>query len=162
MVLEKALESLLDRNEIQPVHPKGNQSWMFIGRTDAEAETPILWPPEAKSWLIVKDTDAGKDRRQEKKGMTEDEMVGWHHGLSGHVFEQTPWDGEGHGNLECCSPWGCKESDMTEQLNNKRAWTAFSPRGNFSSTFCCTQVFSHETRLSHPSAKKTQWYLSNL
>ena len=86
VVLEKTLESPLDGKEIQPVHPKGNQSWVFIGRTDAEAETPILWPPNAKSWLICKDPDAGKDWRHEEKGMTEDEMVGWHHQLNGHEF----------------------------------------------------------------------------
>ena len=87
VVLEKTLESPLDSKEIQPAHPKGNQSWIFIGRTDAEAETPILWPPDAKNWLIEKDPDAGKDWRQEEKGMTEDEMVGWHHRLNGHEFE---------------------------------------------------------------------------
>ena len=87
MVLEKTLESPLDRREIQPVHPKGNQSWIFIERTDAEAETPILWPPNVKSWLIWKDPDAGKDWRQKEKGTTEDEMVGWHHWLNGHEFE---------------------------------------------------------------------------
>ena len=108
-----------DYREIQPVHPKGNQSWIFIGRTDAEAETSILWLPNAKNWLIGKDPDAGKDWRQEEKGMTEDEMVGWHHWLDGHDREQAPGVGDGQGSLECCSPWGCRESDMTEQLN----WT---------------------------------------
>ena len=87
VVLEKTLESPLDCKEIQPVHPKGNQSWIFIRRTDVEGETPILWPPDAKSWLIWKDADAGKDWRQEEKGMTEDEMIGWHHRLNGHEFE---------------------------------------------------------------------------
>jgi len=90
VVLEKTLESPLDCKEIQPVHPKGNQSWIFIGRTDAEAEAPILWPPDAKNWLIRKDPDARKDQRQEEKGITEDEMVGWHHQLNGHEFEQAP------------------------------------------------------------------------
>ena len=94
MVLEKTLESPLDCKEIKPVHPKGDQSWVFIGRIDVEAETPILWLPHAKSWLIGKDPDAGKDRRQEEKGMTEDEMVGWHHRLDGHEFEQAPGVGE--------------------------------------------------------------------
>ena len=108
--------------EVKPVHPKGNQSWIFIGRTDAEAEAPILWPPDVKSRLIRKDADAGKDWRQEEKGATEDEMVGWHHWLNGHEFEQTLGDGEGQGSLVCCSPWGRKESDMTEWLNkNKKA-----------------------------------------
>ena len=89
VVLENTLESPLDFKEIKPVHPKGNQSWIFIGRTDAEAETPILWPPDVKNWLTGKDPDAGKDWRQEEKGMTEDEMVGWHHQLDGHEFEQS-------------------------------------------------------------------------
>ena len=97
VVLEKTLESPLDCKEIKPVDPKGNQSWIFIGRTDAEAETPILWPPDAKNWLTGKDPDAGKDWRQEEKGMAEDEMIGWHHWLNGHKFEQTLGDGEGEG-----------------------------------------------------------------
>ena len=117
VVLEETLESPLDCKEIQPVHPKGDQSCMFIGRTDVETETPILWPPDAKSWLIGKDPDAGKDWAQEEKGMTEDKMIGWHHRLKGHGFWQTPGVGDGQGSLVCCSPWGCKESDMTEQLN---------------------------------------------
>ena len=116
---EESLESLLDCKEIKPVYPKGNQSWMFIGRTDVEAEAPILWPLDAKSWLIWKDPDAGKDWRREEKGTTEDEMVGWHHQLNGHEFEWTLGVGDGQGGLVCCSPWGRKESDMTEQLN----WT---------------------------------------
>jgi len=103
--------------QIQPVHPKGNQSWMFTGRTDAEPETPILWPPDTKSWLIGKDSDGGKDRRQEK-GMTEDETVGWHHRLNGHKFEQVLGFGDGQGGLACCSPWGRKEVDTNEWLNN--------------------------------------------
>ena len=94
-----------------------NQSWIFIGRTDAEAETPILWPPDAKSWLTGKDPDAGKDWRWEEKGTTEDEMVGWHYRLGRHGFEQAPGAGDGQGGLACCSPWGCKESDTTEGLN---------------------------------------------
>ena len=118
VVLEKTLESPLDCKEIQPVHPKGNQSWIFIGRTDAEAETPILWLPDAKSWLTGKDPDSGKDWRQEK-GITQDEMVGWYHWLNGHEFEQALRAGDGHGRLARCSPWGRKESDTTEWLN----WT---------------------------------------
>ena len=119
VVLEKTLESPLDCNEIQPVHPKGDQSWVFIGRTDAEAETSILWPPHVKSWVTGNDFDAGKDCGQEVKGTTEDEMAGWHYRLDGREFEWTPGVGDGQGGLVCCSPWGCKESDMTEWLN----WT---------------------------------------
>ena len=104
LMLEKSLESPLDSMEIKPVSPKGNQSWIFIGRTDAEA--PILWPADLKSRLIGKDPDAWKDWRQEERGTTEDEMVGWHHRLDGHVFEQTPGDGDGQGSLVYCSPWG--------------------------------------------------------
>ena len=118
MVLKKTLESPLDYKEIHPVHLKGNQPWTFIGRTDAEAETSIFWPHDAKNWLTGKDPDAGKDWRWEEKGMTEDEMVGWHHWLNGHEFEQALGDSDRQGSLACCSPWGCKELDMTEQLNN--------------------------------------------
>ena len=118
VVLEKILESPLESKEIKPANPKGNQPWIFIGRTDAEAEAPILRPPDAKSWLIGKDPDAGKDWRQEEKGMTEQEMVGWHHQLNEYEFEQTQGDGEGQRSLACCSPWGHKESDMTELLND--------------------------------------------
>ena len=117
VVLEKTLECPLD-SKIKPVNPKGNQLWVLSGRTDAKAEAPILWPPDAKSWFIGKDPDAGKDWGQEEKGATEDQMVGWHHWLDGHEFEQTQGDTEGQRSLECCSSWGCKESDMTEGLNN--------------------------------------------
>ena len=117
VVLEKTLQSLLDCKEIKPVNPKGNQPWIFIGRTDAEAETPILWPPDVKNWLIGKDPDTGKDWRQEKRGTIEDEMVGWHHWLNGHEFEKAPGSGDGQESLACCSPWGCKGSDTTERLN---------------------------------------------
>ena len=126
VVLENTLESPLDSKEIKPVHPKGNQSWIFIGRTDAEA--PILWPPYAKNWLLGKDSDAGKDRRLEEKGTTEDEMVGWHHRLDGYKFEQAPGVGDGQGSLVCCSPWGGKELDTTEWLN----WTE-----DFTNEFMC-------------------------
>ena len=119
VVLEKTLESSLDCKEIKPVHPKRNQSWIFIGRTDAEAEAPILWPPDEKNWLFGKDPTVGKDWRQEKKGMTEDEMVGWHHQLDGYEFEPALGVGDRRGSLAYCSLWGCKESDTTEQLN----WT---------------------------------------
>ena len=119
VALEKTLESPLDCKEIQPVHAKGDQSCVFIGRTDVEAETSILWQPDAKSWLIWKDHDAGINWRQEEKGTTEDEMAGWHHRLNGHEFGETPGVGDGQGGLACCSPWGHKESDTTEWLN----WT---------------------------------------
>ena len=119
MVLEKTLESPLDSKEIKQVNPKRNQPWIIIGRTDADAEAPKLWLPDAKNWLIRKDPDTGKDWRQKEKGMTEDEMVGWHHQLNGHEFEQTPGVGNGQGSLGFC-PWGRKELDTTEQLN----WTS--------------------------------------
>ena len=119
VVLEKTLESPLDCKEIQPVHPKGDQSLVFIGRTDVEAETSILWPPDVKNWLIWKDPDVGKDWRQEEKGTAEVEMVGWHHRLDGHGFGWTPGVGDGQGGVACCSSWGCRESDTTERLN----WT---------------------------------------
>ena len=119
VVLEKTLESLFDSMEIQPVHPKGNQSWVFIGRTDVEAEIPILWPPDSKKWLIWKDPDTGKNWRQEEKGTTEDEMVEWHHRLNGHELGWTLGVGDGQGGLVRCSPWGHKQLDMTERLN----WT---------------------------------------
>ena len=116
VVPEKTLNSRLDGKEIKSVNPKGNQSWIFIGRIDAEAETPILWPLEAKNWLIGKDPDSGKDWRREK-GTTEDEMVGWHHRLHGHEFEQVSEVHDGQGRLARYSPWGRKELDITEQLN---------------------------------------------
>ena len=130
VVLEKTLESPLDCKEIQPVYSKGDQSWVFIGRTDAEAETTILWPLHAKSWLIGKYADAGRDWGQEEKGMTEDEMAEWHNRLDGREFEWTPGVGEGQGVLACCDSWALKESDMTEWLN----WTELNwgkgPRGS--------------------------------
>ena len=136
VVMKKTLESPLDCKEIKPVNPKGHQSWIFIGRTDAEAETPILWPPDGKSWLIWKDPDAGKDWRQEKKGTTEDEMVRWHRWFNRHEFGQALGDGEGQGSLEYCSPWGQKESDTTDRLNNNQ--------GNTARGWCQEdQVFSH-------------------
>ena len=114
VVLEKTLESPLDCKEIQPLHSKGDQPWVFFGRTDAKAETPILWPPHVKSWLIGKDSDAGRDWGQEEKKTTEDEMAGWHHWLDGREFEWTPGVGDGQWGLACCDSWGHKESDMTE------------------------------------------------
>ena len=117
VVLEKTLESPLDCEEIQPVHRSGNQSWIFIGRIDAEPETPILWSPDGKNWLIGKYPFAGKDWRLEEKGATEDEMIGWHYWCDGREFEQAPGVGDGQGSLACCSPLGCKESDTTKRLN---------------------------------------------
>ena len=119
VVLEKTPESPLDCKELKPVNPKANQSWIFIGRTDAEAEAPILWPLDTKNDSLEKYPDAGQDWRQEEKGTVEEEMVGWHHRLHGHEFEQAPRVGDGQGRLEFCSPRGRKESDRTEQLN----WT---------------------------------------
>ena len=125
----RLFESFLDCKEIQTVHLKGNQSWIFIGRTDAEAEAPILWPPDAKSQLTGKDPDAGKDWRQEEKGTIGDEMIGWHHQLDGHEFEQAPGVGDGQRSLACYSPWGHKESGTTERLN----WTEMLGRDLFTS-----------------------------
>ena len=145
VVLEKTLESSLDCKEIKPANPSGNQSWIFVGRTDAEAETSILWPPDVKSWLTGKDLDAGKDWRQEKKGTTEDGMVGWYHRLDGHEFEQAPGVGNGQGSLACCSSWGHKESDMSDLQN----WADFSffALFNFLQCFVC---FCHTTMgISH-------------
>ena len=122
VVLEKTLESVLDWKKIKLVNSKGNQYWIFIGRTEAEAKAPILWPPDAKKWFFGKDPDAGKDWRREEKGTAEDEMVGWHHRLNVHEVEWTPGVGDGQGGLACCDSWGPKESDMTEQLN----WTDWS------------------------------------
>ena len=123
VVLEKTLLSPLDCKEIQPVHSEGDQPLDFFGRNDAKAETPVLWPPHGKSWLIGKDSDVGRDWRQEEKGTTEDEMAGWHHWLDGHEFEWTPGVGDGQGGLACCDSWDHKESDMTERLN----WTELKP-----------------------------------
>ena len=117
VVLEKTLDSPVDCKEIKPVNPKGNQPWIFTGRTDSEVKTPILWPPDEKKWLNGKDPDSGKDWRQEEKGMTEDEMVGWHHLLNGHEFEQAPGVGERQGSLAWCSPWGHKALDTNSELN---------------------------------------------
>ena len=142
-VLEKTLESPLDCKEIQPVHPKGNQSWLFIGRTDVEAETPRLWPPDAKSWLIGKDPDAGKDWGQEEKGKTEGEMAGWHHRLNGHGFGWSLGVGDGQGGLACCDSWGRKESDTTERLN----WTELN----------WTKMVASEVIISSPQKTHCVW-----
>ena len=119
VVLEKTVESPSDCKEIQPVHSKGDQPWVFFGSYDTKAETLALWPPDGKSWLIGKDSDAGRDWRQEKEGSTEAEMAGWHHRLNGHESERTLGVGDGQGGLACCNSWGSKESDTTERLN----WT---------------------------------------
>ena len=126
VVLEKTLESPLDCKEIQLVHSKGDQSWVFFGRNDAKAETPVLWPPHAKNWLIGKDSDAGRDCGQEEKGTTEDEMAGWHHRLDGRESEWTPGVGDGQGGLACWDSWGRKELDTPERLN----WTEWQSLGD--------------------------------
>ena len=130
-------ESPLDCKEIQPVHSEGDQPWLFFGRSDAKAETPVLWPPHVKSWLIGKDSDAWRDWGQEEKGTTEDEMVGWHHRLNGHEFEWTPGVGDGQGGLACCNSWGRKESDTTERLN----WTELTENH----CWCCVQPWNWKT-----------------
>ena len=146
MVLEKTLESPLDCKKIQPVHPK-DQSWVFTGRNDAKAETPVLWPPHVKSWLIGKNHDAGRDWGQEEQGTTEDEMAGWHHRLDGRESEWTPGVGDGQGGLACCNSWGHKESDTTEwtewseytallERNRNNLWTL----GIFKHVAFCTYV----------------------
>ena len=147
-MFEKTLESPLDCKEIQPVHPKGDLSWVFIGRTDAEAETPILWQPCAESWLIRKDPDVGRDWGKEKKGTTEDETAGWYHQLDGHEFRWTPGVGDGQGGWECCGPWGHKQSDTTVWLN----WTelmatlflAFWGTSNTVLHSVCTNLHFHQ------------------
>ena len=129
VMLEKTLESPLDCKEIWPVHSKGDQSWMFIGRTDANAETPILWPPHVKGWLIGKDSDAGRDWGQERKGTTEDEMAGWHHRLNGHEFEWTLGVSNGQGGLACCNSWGRRvEHNWVTELNWTECLNQFTHR----------------------------------
>ena len=149
VVLEKTLESPLDSKEIQPVHSEGNQSWIFIGRTDAEAETPIIWPPDAKIWLIWKDPDAGKDWRREEKGTKEDEMVGWHHRLNGHEFEKVPGVDDGQGSLACCNPQSSIELDRTERLN----WTKTKIPASIKLTFWEKQTLKQK-------CKGLPWWLS--
>ena len=156
VVLVKTLESPLDCKEIQPVHPKGNQSWIFIGGTDAEAEAPIFWPPNAKSQLIRNDPDAGQDLRQQEKGTTEDKIIGWHHCLDGHESEQAPRDCEGQGGLACCSPWGCKELDMPERLTNNNNQETRSTMGAISKA----ATVAGTSWLLSPSAES--WLISGL
>ena len=126
-VLEKTLESPLDYKENKSINPKGNQSWIFIGKTDSEAKTPILWPPDVKNWLLGTDPDTGKDWRREEKGMKEDEMVEWHHWQNGHEFEQAPRVSDRQGSLTCCSSWRHKELDMTEWLKRNVYWRRENP-----------------------------------
>ena len=128
VVLQKVRWESVGLQGDPPVHPKGNESWIFIGRTDAEAETPMLWPPDSKNWLIRKNSDAGKDWRQKKKGMTEYEIVGWHHWLNGHEFEEALGDGDGQASLACCSPWSRKQSDKTERLHNNKSVSGFGQK----------------------------------
>ena len=158
VMLEKILESPLDCKEIQPVNTKGNQSWIFIGRTNAEAETPVLWPPDVKNQLIGKDPNAGKAWRQEEKGTTEDKMAGWHHRLDGHGFGWTRGVSDGQGGLECCDSWGHKESDMTEQLN----WTDRVKNWNekvLASQLCVTlcDLFAHQVPQSTEFSRQEYW-----
>ena len=131
VVLEKTLESPLDCKEVQPVHPKRNQSWIFTGRTDAETEIPILWLPDGKNWLLGKDRDSGKDLRQEEEGVTEDEMVGWHHQLDRHEIEQSPGAGDAQGSLACCSPW----------VTKSRTWLSNWSDGPKEENACCKGVY---------------------
>ena len=157
MVLEKTLESPLDCKEIQPVHSKGDQSWVFIERTDAKAETPVLWPPHVKSWLIGKDSDAGGDWGQEEKGTIEDEMAGWHHRLDGREFEWTPGDGDGQGGLSCCDSWGRKESDMTERLN----WTELKQYTSLSLPKPQRLIFTKQSHSTNTFLFFSFWNVSN-
>ena len=169
VMLEKTLESSLDCKEIQPVNFKGNQSWIFIGRTDAEAEAPVLWPPDLKNWLkkwlTGKDPDAGKDWRQQEKGVTEDEIVAWHHWLNGYEFKRAPGVGDGQGSLACCSPWGHKESDTTEWLNwcFQLSLPFRSPRCNVQLIFPTGATYEHVLLLtaysSGASCPKLKYYL---
>ena len=158
MVSEKTLESPLDSKEIQPVHPKRDQSWVFIGRTDVEAEAPILWPPDAKSWLIWKDPDVRRNWGQDEKGTTKDEMVRWHHQLNGHGFGWTPGVGDGQGGLAFCSSWGCKESDITERLN----WTELNAMAIFINTWVSTQTHSLAVSWEDLEAKACLEYRAQL
>ena len=162
VMLEKTLESPLHCKGMQPVHPKGNHSWIFIGRTDAEVL--ILWPPNGKNWLIGKDPDAGKDWRREEKGTTEDEMVGWHHWLNGHEFGQALGFGDGQGSLACCSPWGHKKTDVTEQLHWTDVVQTHVVQGSsalvsgliFTKGFCLFKAFSLASNLNC-----YQWWTKN-
>ena len=163
MVLEKTLQSLLDFKEIKAVNPKGNQPWIFIERAeaDAEAEALILWPPDVKSWIIRKDPNARKDWRQEEKGMTQDEMVGWHLRLYGQQSEQAQGYSEGQGSLVCCSPWGCKESDTNEWLNNNKIRLSQFFKVIIRSFISSNKLYTVLTHISWVLSKKFT-YLSKL
>ena len=153
LVLEKTLESPLDCKEIKPVHPKGDQSWVFIGRTDAEAETPVLWPSDLKSWLIWKDPDAGKDWGQEEKGMTEDKMAEWHHQLNGHWFGWTLGVGDGQGGLACCGSWGRGKLDTTEWLKwTELNWTELNGLVVFPTFFSLSLNLAIKNSWSEPQS----------
>ena len=158
VVLEKTLESLLDCREIQPVNPKGNQSQIFIGRTDAEAKAPVLKPPDVKNWLIGKDPDAGQDWRWEEKGTTKDEMVGWHYWLNGPEFEKAPGVGDGQRSRTCYSPWGHKESDMTEQLDWTELVLASIDTLHLPPYSCWTTVFPPFAALETAEITCWVWY----
>ena len=147
----RRLESPLGCKEIKPVNLKGNQSWTFIRRIDAEAEAPRLWPPDVKCWFTGKDPDTGKDWRQEEKGMTEGEMVGWHHQLNGYEFEQAPGYGEGPGSLEYCSPWDCKEPDTIKEQQQQNEWIYLIP-----------QQLNHQNSLSCLVLKDCIYFLLEL
>ena len=146
--------SPLDSKEIKPVNPKQNQPWLFIGRTDAKAKAPVLWPPDGKNWLTGKDPDAGKDWRQGEKGLTENDTVGWHHWFGGHESEQTPGDGEVQKSLECFSPWSGKGSDMTEWLKNNWTW-----RYSILQTDCLHCLWSHITLLEPNEVSDTNHHV---
>ena len=168
VVLGKTLESPLDCKEIQPVHSGGDQPWVFFGRTDAKAESPVLWPSHAKSWLTVKDSDAGRHLGQEEKGSTEDELAEWHHWLDGHESEWTPGVGDGQGGLVCCDSWDHKESDVTERLNWTElkgnsikqpeliVWIFVLNRWNFSDSLSQKQFGEEE--YSYHELVKVVWY----
>ena len=162
VMLEKTLESPLDCKEITPVHSKGDQSWVFFGRNDAKAETPILWPPHAKSWLIGKDSDSGRDLGQEEKGTTEDEMTGWPRRLDGREFEWTPGVGDGQGGLAWCNSWGRKESDTMNDWSEHLIWTRNKTSGDDGITAEIFQILKHDAvkvldSICHQFWKSQQW-----
>ena len=166
VVSEKTLEGALDCEELQPIQPKGDQSWVFIGRTDVEAETPILWPHDV-NWLTGKAPDAGNDWGQEEKGMTEDEMVRWYHRLNGHGFGWTPGVDDGQGGLVCCGSWGCKESYTTDQLNwNELNWTELSLQALFFANWHHISLLQSLLNLFHSSQtcvnRRNSWFIPEI